>query len=203
MNRLADQIGLEDDAELGPTVKDAKAQIEELKDQRRVIAEWTTGFDTARQLVLGAYRKRYAPAYRDARTKVELGRTAITDSEEFGRLGLKVLDVRIKFMGAGCALQEIPDVPLNSDADLIAATSPFPLPLLAARISGADKAVAEARAFMDELLAEKPKEQLSTWDTSRIIGKAFADEAKVDEVFDKAKDEIKTLIRQGKTVRTI
>ena len=56
---------------------------------------------------------------------------------------------------------------------------------------------------VDELLAEKPKEQISTWETSRIIGKAFSDEPKVDEVFDKAKDEIKAMIRQGKTVRTI
>ena len=90
-----------------------------------------------------------------------------------------------------------------SDADMIAASAIFSLPLLQARINGADRAVAEARAFMDVLLADKPKEQYQTWETSKLVGRAFTEEAAVDKTFDTAKEEIKTLIRQGKTVRLI
>ena len=205
MVKLCDRIGLEDDAQLGPTVRDAKEQIEELKAQRRVISEWTSGYDTARQLILGAYRGRYADAYEKARIKVEEGRAAVIESAEFARLGVKAVDVRIRFMGAGCQLQEVPDVPLANEADLIAASNQFSLPLLQARVSGADKAVAEALAFMDLLLGEKPPEQYATWETSQLIGRAFSpgNEAAVDEAFDKAKADVKALLVQGKTVRII
>lgn len=200
---LADQIGLDEDPELGSTVRDAKEQIQEIKAQRRVVEEWTASFDTARQLILGAYKKRYAPAYEAARAKVAESRDTLVGDADFAKLGEKALQVRVKFTGAGCPLQEIPAATLLSDADMIAASANFSLPLLQARINGADRAVAEARAFMDVLLADKPKEQYQTWETSRLVGRAFTEEAAVDKAFDAAKEEIKTLIRQGKTVRLI
>jgi hypothetical protein len=88
---------------------------------------------------------------------------------------------------------------------LIAASSAFSLPLLRARVADADRAVAEARGFMDLLLADKPAEQYASWESIRLIGMAFGpdDASKVDEVFDKAKDEVKALLAQGKTVRVI
>ena len=202
MVKLCDQIGLDDDPELGPTVVDAKEQLEELRAQRRVIAEWTTGFETARELILQAYRSRYAPAYEQARVKVESARAAIIDSPEFASIGEKGYLVRSQFMGAGRQLEQIPVATLTGEADLIAAADRFSLPLLRAKTSGADKAVAEAMVFIAGL-APGDKVSYTTWETSSLIGKAFTDEAKVDEAFDRAKEEIKALIRQGKTVRTI
>jgi hypothetical protein len=106
-------------------------------------------------------------------------------------------------MGAGCSLQEIPNVPLTGEADLIAATASFSLPLLRARIDEVDRSVAKAHAMIAELLAEKPKDTQATWSTTLLTGKVFNSEASVDTAFDTEKDKIKALIRQGKTVRAI
>ena len=152
---------------------------------------------------MSAYRKRYAPAYDAARAKVDACSNEVTASDEFAKLGEKAYQVRIKFMGASRRLEKIPAAPLTSEADLIAASERFPLPLLSAKVSDANRAVAEAMVFMAALADDGQKEQLATWETSRLIGKAFKDPDKVDEVFDQAKAEIKALIKQGKTVRTI
>ena len=206
--RLAEitrQAGLDDDPEVGDAVRDARASIEELKAQQRVLEEWTGAYQSAREEILGAYRKRYAPAYAEARARIEAAFKALIEHSEFIALGEKALQVRIKYTGAGCPLQQVPEVPLLTEADLIAATSAFSLPLLRARINGAAKAQAEALAMAAELAATKPSETFATWETTPLIGRAFApdQEARVDEVFDRAKDEIKALLQQGKTVRTI
>ena len=106
-------------------------------------------------------------------------------------------------MGAGRPLQEIPDVPLAGEADLIAAASTFPLPLLRSRIDEVDREVAKAHAFVAELLAASPKDTQATWSTSSLTGRVFNSDASVDNAFDAEKDKIKALIRQGKTVRSI
>lgn len=201
---LARQAGLEEDTDLGQAVADAREQIEELKTQRRVIDEWTGAYQAARESILSAYRSRYAPVYADARVKVEAGRAAIIGDPDFVRLAPdKSTQVRIKFMGAGRPLQEIPDVPLTNEADLIGATGSFPLALLRSRIEEVDREVAKAHAMIAELLAEKPKDTQATWSTSALTGKVFNSEASVDNAFDAEKDKIKALIRQGKTVRSI
>jgi hypothetical protein len=203
MVELARQTGLEDDPEVGEAVADARVQIEDLKTQRRVLDEWLGAYESARTAILNAYRSRYAPVYADARARVDAGRAAILDDPDFARLGQKSLHVRVRFMGAGCSLQEIPNVPLTSEADLIAATGSFSLPLLRARIEEVDRSVAKAHAFIAELLAEKPKDTQATWSTTALTGKVFNSEASVDNAFDAEKDRIKALIRQGKTVRAI
>ena len=202
--QIARQAGLEEDPELGIAVADAGDQIEQLKTQRRVIEEWTGAYQAARETILGGYRSRYAPVYAAARAKVEGGRAAILQDDDFRRLAPeKSAQVRIAFMGAGRPLQEIPDVALTSDADLISATSAFSLALLRSRIDEVDREVARAHAMIAELLAEKPKDTQATWSTSALTGKVFSSEASVDHAFDAEKDRIKTLIRQGKTVRAI
>jgi hypothetical protein len=203
LTELALQAGLEDDPELGASVADAREQIEQLKTQRRVLDEWLGAYQSARDVILSAYRSRYAPVYQTARTKVEEGRTAILHDPDFVRLGEKGLQVRVRFMGAGRPLQEIPDVPLAGEADLIAATSTFPLPLLRSRIDEIDREVAKAHAFVAELLAASPKDTQATWSTSSLTGRVFNSDASVDNAFDAEKDKIKALIRQGKTVRSI
>jgi hypothetical protein len=202
---MARKAGLDDDPELGSAVKDARASIEELKTQRRVIAEWTAAYGSARETILEAYRKRYVPTYKQARLNVDAARVAITESPEYARLGEKVLRVRASYMGAGCALQDIPEVSLTTEADLIAATSAFSLPLLRARIDGAALAQAEAMAMAAELASDNPTDALATWKTATLMGKTFSpsDEHQVDLVFDAAKDQVKALLRQGKTVRTL
>jgi len=204
LTEIALQAGLEDDPELGASVADARGQIEELKTQRRVLDEWLGTYQSARDSILTAYRTRYGPLYAAARTKVEEGRAAILDGPEFGKLGVeKAVQVRVRFTGPGRPLQEIPDVPLMSESDLIAATSAFPLPLLRSRVDEVDREVARAQAFIAELLSERPKETQATWSTSTLSGKVFDSGTSPDAAFDAAKDEIKALIRQGKTVRTI
>jgi hypothetical protein len=203
MVELARQTGLEDDLEVGEAVAHARAQIEDLKTQRRVIDEWLGAYESARTEILGAYRSRYAPVYAEARERVDAGRAAILDDPDFARLGPKSLQVRVRFMGAGCSLQEIPNVPLTGEADLIAATASFSLPLLRARIDEVDRSVAKAQAMIAELLAEKPMDTQATWSTTLLTGKVFSSEASVDNAFDAEKDKIKALIRQGKTVRSI
>ncbi len=201
---LAQQAGLDDDPELGIAVADAREQIEELKTQRRVLDEWLGAYQVARETILDAYRRRYEPEYKQARAKVESGRAAILKDPDFLRLAVeRATQVRVKFMGAGRSLQDIPDVPLTGEADLIAATGSFSLALLRSRIEEVDREVAKAHAMIAELLAEKPKDTQATWSTSALTGKVFTSEASVDHAFDAEKDKIKTLIRQGKTVRSI
>lgn len=205
MLEIARQVGLDDDPELGEQVREARVSIEELKTQRRVLAEWTGTYESARETMLNAYRKRYAPLYKRAREEVDAASDAVLGSPEYARLGEKVVQVRLRFMGAGCPLQQVPEVSLTTEADLIAATSSFPLPLLRAKIDGAAKARAEAIAYAAELAPDKPADTSATWKTSALMGRAFSpgEENKVDALFDQAKDEIKTLLRQGKTVRTL
>jgi hypothetical protein len=205
--RLAEivrQAGLEEDPDVGQAVTDAREQIEQLKTQRRVIEEWTAGYQAACDTILDAYRSRYAPVYAKARAKIEAARTAIIEDPEFARLAPgKAGQVRAAFMGAGRPLQEIPDVPLTSEADLVSASGNFSLALLRSRIDEADREVAKARALIAELLAETPEETQATWSTSTLTGKVFTSEASVDDAFDAEKDRIKALVRQGKTVRAI
>ena len=156
MIRLADKIALDDDPVTGSLVADAKDQVEELKGQRAVIAAWTGAYEDARLVILDAYRKQYAPAYEEARTAVGGARTDLLQDPAFSKLGEKQLQVRTKFMGAGCQLEEIPKVALVSDADLIAAEERFSLPLLHARIEGAGRALAAARQLVDALGIEQP-----------------------------------------------
>jgi hypothetical protein len=196
------QAGLTDDPKLGPKLDDARQQLEEIKAQRRVLADWTGAYAEYRTVVLDAYRSVYAPLYADARAQVDAGRLRLRDSDEMGRLTPEAhAKVNVEFSGRGQPLEEIPEAQLKSEADLLTATGTLPIPLLRAKRDGVDAAVAKALARAEELDAKGPAP--TTWSTAKLGGKVLSDEPQVDDVFDAAKDEVKALIRQGKIVRTI
>jgi hypothetical protein len=140
----------------------------------------------------------------EARDKVNAGRSRVLDSDDFARLKPEAeLRVRLEFLSRGQSLEEVADVPLHTEEDLLAATAAVPIPLLRAKRDGVAQAVAQALARAAALGAESPELAPMTWPTSRLSGKLLRDQAEVDHAFDAAKDEIKALIRQGKSVRTV
>jgi hypothetical protein len=198
------QAGLAEDSKWGDSVVRARDEMSALKEQRRVLDEWDGAYGDYRAALVDAFKATYRPLRDEARTGVAAARASVLDGPDFARLDPgDAIKVRMEFFGQGRPLEEIPEVPLQSDADLIAASGSFTMSHLRLTLAAMDTQAAQARARVIELLEKGPQPKSATWSASELAGKVFTTDVEVDAAFDGAKAVVKELRRQHKSVRII
>jgi hypothetical protein len=198
------QAGLTEDPKWGEVVVDAREQMAALKEQRRVLDEWEAAYRGYRGTIIDAAKATYRPLRDEAKAGVELARASILDGPEFARLSLSdATKVRMEFFAQGRPLEEIPDASMQSDADLIAASGSFSMSHLRLTLAALDTQAALARARVAELLDKGQPQKAALWSASTLAGRILTTDTEVDAAFDSAKDDVKALVRDHKSVRIV
>lgn len=202
--------GLEDDDAWGATIAEADVQMNAIIEQRRVLEDWETAYREQRELLIQAFKAVYLPLRDDVRRQTASARAAILDSQEFTALDTdRALKVRLGFLAEARPLAEIPEVELKSDADLLAANDTYSIAHLRAKAAALSGQLALAQGLVIELLSEQQKAEgekatHAAWDAKAAFGEVtFRTEAEVTTAFDNAADQVKALIREGKSVKVV
>ena len=202
--------GLEADETWGPTITDAGAQMNAIIDQRRVLDDWDGAYREQRELLIQAFKAVYLPLRDDVRHQTEAARAAVLDSPEFAALHTdRALKVRLAFLAEGRPLAEIPEAELKSDADLLAASDTFSIAHLRTKVAALPGQLGLAQGMVIEQLSEQQKADgakstVAAWDAKVAFGGAtFKTETEVTDAFAKAADQVKALIREGKSVKVV
>lgn len=198
------QAGLTEDPKWGDAIVEAQQQMAALKEQRRVLEDWNGAYQGYRSTLIDAFRATYRPLRDEARSKVDAARESILKGPEFTRLEFgDAAKVRMEFFAQGRPLEEIPEAPMQSDADLIAASGSFSMSHLRLALAALDAQTAQARARVAELLEKGPQPKSASWSASSLTGKILTSDVEVDSTFDAAKTEVKALIHRHKSVRVV
>ena len=198
------QAGLTQDPTWGEPIEHARDEMAALKDQRRVLEEWSGAYQGYRSTIIDAFKATYCPLREEARARVEMARLAVLGAPEFARLDLvDATKVRMEFFTQGRPLAEIPETPMQTDADLISASGSFSMSHLRLTLAALDAQAALARARVAELLEKGPQPKSAIWSASKLAGKVLTSEPEVDTAFDGAKAEVKELIKRHKSVRIL
>lgn len=203
--QLALDAGLADDQERGAAIAEARDQMEALLNRRHVLDEWVA-WRNAASAVAGAYRSAYQELYGEVQRRVAEARRLILESPDFAALGpTERVRIEQEFLGAGRPLAELEARELGTEDDLIRASASFTIAHLRAMLAGLDGAVSAAQQRMIELLANREEAPaVTTWNPRAFFaGKEFRTEADVDDAFAEAAEEVRRLVREGKTVRVV
>jgi hypothetical protein len=202
---LAERSGLADDAIHGETIRDAREQLEAIRDQRRVIDEWNGPFQTYRQNVLDAYRATYVPLRDGVRQSVEEARSAILDDPDFqGLPAADAVRIRASVLAPGNTLAEMSAPDLKSEKDLLDAATHFSIAHLRTINAAIPGELARARGLIIDLKNKDDVRQTVTWRSAdHLVGRTFTEGDQVRHAFDTARDEILTDVEAGKIVKVI
>ncbi len=202
--------GLEHDSDWGATVTEAREQLDAIIDQRRVLEDWDGAYREQRELLIQAFKAVYLPLRDDVRHQTEAARAAVLDSPEFAALHTdRALKVRLVFLADGRPLAEIPEAELKSDADLLVANDAFSIAHLRTKAAALPGQLGLAQGMVIEQLSEQQtadgaKSTVASWDAKAAFGGAtFRTEAEVTDAFATAADQVKALIREGKSVKVV
>jgi len=175
-----------------------------------VLDEWDGAFSTYRADVVEAYRAAYTPLRKELNERVTQARAAITSMPEYDQLAFSDKSrVRVEFLGDGQPLAEVSLPELRDEEQLLAATEEYSIAHLRSALAALDSVVGQARARVLELYGKEQrqrgeKEKVAMWRPAEAFaGKRFTTEEEVDESFDKEKEKVKALVRQGKTVQVL
>lgn len=207
---IAVDAGLLEDPTWGSQLADAQAEMLAIETQKRVLDEWSGAYQDHRATVIHVVRSIYQPLRDEARTRTAEAAAAITDSPYFVALDVtRAAHVRGQFLAPGRPLAEIPVVELKTEPDLISANEAYSLAHLRARLASIDGELSAAQTKVIELLADQQREteravHIEAWSPSRAFaGATFHTEAEVDAAFDGARDQVKAVVRLGKTVKVV
>ena len=202
--------GLEDDEAWGATITEAAAQMNAIVEQRRVLEDWDSAYREQRELLIQAFKAVYLPLRDDVRRQTDAARGAILDSQEFASLNAdRALKVRLGFLAEGRPLAVIPEAELKSDADLLTANDTYSIAHLRTKAAALPGQLALAQGMVIELLTEQQKAEgakatIAAWDAKvAFAGVTFKTEPEVTAAFEKAADQVKALIRDGKSVKVV
>ncbi|MGI8550249.1 MAG: BREX system P-loop protein BrxC, partial [Dehalococcoidia bacterium] len=207
---VAVEAGLKDDPGYGPFVAEAETQTALIVEQRRVLEEWKGAYQKYRQDVLEAFRETYAPLRTALRDRSQQARKAILAMPEYEALTLpNRTDVRTTHLNPGRPLQEVSLPELKNEEQLLAANSQYSIAHLRLALGSFEQETGRARARVIELYtaaqqARGEQARTATWAAATAFsGQRFQREDQVDAAFDAVKDQIKALIREGKTVEVV
>ena len=203
------EAGLIDDSTWGDDFQEAQKQYDAIGEQKRVLEEWDGSFLDYRSKVVEAYRAIYVPLREEAANKVDQARSSITSMKEFEELNTaNRAHVRAEFLAGGRGLAEITVPELHDEEQLVAATRTVNIPFLRSRLAALSGQMNLAKTRVLELFTAQQEDpgakQIMVWDPEGAFsGTQLTTEDEVDMVFDNAKDEVKSLIRDGKVVRIL
>jgi hypothetical protein len=205
---LAYQAGLDQDPDVGDTVREAAEQYEAIKEQRRVLDDWDGPFSDYRAKVVEAYRGIYAPLFEEVTGQVAEARTAIESMHEYEELTTtNRSSVRAEFLTEGRPLAELKVPELRDEEQLVASSRAYSIPLLRSVKAALDAQRNLARTRVLQLYAEQRPgdEPLPVyWDpVDALSGAQFTTEEDVDVAFDAVKEDVKDIVRSGKVVRIL
>jgi hypothetical protein len=206
---LAVDAGLTDDNERREVIQLAQAEWAAVGEQRRVLEEWEGPLKEYRARLVEAYRGAYTPLREELAEMVAKGRADITTMREYEELTQSHrAEVRTRFLSEGQPLSEVTTPTVHDEEQLVLASHSLSIPHVRARLGALDREVSLAKGFVLELYARQLEDTddapPAVWDpTPFFSGAQFSTEDEVDMVFDSAKDEVKTLVRDGKIVRIL
>lgn len=207
----ARQAGLADDPAHGATVQKARDEIEALKQQTRVLDEWTGAYKSYRQDVLDAFKAVYVPLREELHRRSTEAAHAITDGmPEFGELPFgDRTAIRVDFLGEGRPLFPVPLPELRDEQQLLAAHAEYSIAHLRSALAALDAQVSLAREQVLQLHAAEQQRKgvaakTATWRPADAFkGQRFTTEAEIDTALDAEKERLKALVREGKTVQVV
>lgn len=203
---IAVDAGLVEDVEHAADIRSAIEEWGAIEDQRRVLDEWEGRLQAVRGRVVETYRSVYVPLREELASKVTEARTGLTSMEEFEELTpTHRAEVRARYLADGQALSEVPGYVIHDEEQLVRASRQLSIPHMRARLAALDTQVASAKALVLELLGQQgTAEAIVVWDPTEVFsGVQFSTEDEVDMVFDQAREEVKTLVRDGRIVRIL
>jgi hypothetical protein len=201
--------GLDEDPNWGGVVQNAAAQIQAICAQRRVLDEWSSSFSTYRQKVLDSFRAVYVPLREDLAKRSSGAQAAIKAMPEYKALLLDGhMKLRNEFLGQGKPLQEVSLPELKNEQQLLDANEAFSIGYLRSALAALDSELSRARTRVIELFngqnnGPKPT-PVVTWKASAALGgQRYQTEDDVDRALDQAKEALKRLVREGKTIQVV
>lgn len=204
------QAGLAEDPTWGSKVRDARDEMEALKQQRRVLEEWDGAFQRYRLQVLDAFRGVYLPLRKELAERTGAAHQAILDMPEYQALevGDRAL-VRTRYLAEGKPLHPVTVPELRDEQQLLAANSEYSIPHLQAALAALDTQLSAARGMVVKVYQEEQERKgqaakTATWDPKKAFaGKRFDTPEQVDAAFDAEKERLKALILEGKAVQVV
>jgi hypothetical protein len=206
---LAVDAGLADDPERREVIQLGQAEWAAVEEQRRVLEEWDGPLKDYRARVVEAYRGAYAPLRQELAQLVAKGRSDITSMHEYEQLTHSHrAEVRARFLSEGQPLWEVTTPTVHDEEQLVLASRSLSIPHIRARLGALDREVGLAKGLVLELYAQQLEDTgdvpPAVWDPMPFFsGAQFSTADEVDMVFDSAKDEVKTLVRDHKIVRIL
>jgi len=173
------------------------------------LEEWNASFVEYRAKVVEAYRSVYVPLRGEVVSTIEAARADITSMTEFDQLNTaNRASVRAELLADGQPLAEMSMPDLHGDDQLVMASRTVGIPFLRSLLAALPGQLTLAKTRVLELYAaeqeDKDRPKIAVWNPeSAFSGTQFTTEDEVDMVFDSAKEEVKTLIRDGKVVRIL
>jgi hypothetical protein len=160
--------------------------------------------------VLDAFKDAYVPLRQELHRKVEDARHAITDMSDYNALALgDRTTVRVEYLSEGKPFQEVSLPELRDEQQLLAANAEYSIAHMRAALAALESQVSDARARVIDLRtaqldrAGKAAKMVPWKPTDAFAGKHFVTEADVDAVLDPLREQLKELIREGKTIQVV
>ncbi|MBI3978332.1 MAG: BREX system P-loop protein BrxC, partial [Chloroflexi bacterium] len=130
------QAGLADDPAWGERVQTARDQIQALKDQRRVLDDWSGACQKYRLEVLDAFRAVYEPLRKELHRRSAEAAQAVTGMPEYRALSYSnAAMVRVEFLGEGKPLHEVSLPELRDEQQLLDANDEYSIAHLRAALA--------------------------------------------------------------------
>jgi len=203
--------GLDSDAQGGEQLRDAAEQTAAIRQQRRVLDDWDGAYKTYRLKVLDSFRATYQPLREELHRRVAAARAVIEQSPEYA--ALKLMDrttIRTAYLSQGKPLAEVSLPAQWGEQDLLTANADYSIGHMRAALAALDNQVREAQAAIIALLTREQDDGKSR--PPRIVGwrpadafahQRFTTPEEVATVFDKEKERLMELCRQGNTVQVL
>lgn len=182
-------------------IQTARDDMHAIVKAKQVVGRWKE-FHDAFERALREYRDVYRSEYEAARQAVEQTMAGVRKSASYGAADPKVRDEIVdRSFGLGSGFH-FPTVDVSSVEGLLRAISMRPLSSLRQieLALGPYAASVEARLEAAAPAERKPEKRIQEWNSSRLRGRRFMNEAEVDDELRTIGDEIKTMIRAGNVV---
>lgn len=205
-----EDAGLEGLPGIGEQASEAREQLDHLIAQRRVLEDWEGAVKRNRLRLIEAFRDAYAPLRRSVAEDVEQARQAIQGLPEFQALSQGGQNaIWNEFLGQGKPLQRLPEAPLQTDEQLLAANREFSIAHLRSVESSIEAVVRQARLRVitlhaQEQVARGERERTVTWEpATAFAGRRFKTVEELEAAFREQLEQLKRQIAEGKEIQVL